>query len=68
MWESCVALGISPPMLFHEYVYPRNGDQEMFGNYDALIEGTEWICACLGEILHQLEEDIAAHSAATIQP
>ncbi len=63
MWEGCLALGITPPMKFHQFVFPVDGDKELFRIYDGLIDGTEQVCARIGSILHELEDDIIGYKA-----
>ena len=63
LWEGSVAAGLTPQMSHDEFIYPSMGERVKSGMYHhPLVEKNGIIFQRLGGILHQLEENIAAHN------
>ena len=68
LWELGVAGGLTPRNAQEEFQYPTMGEIIKSGRYHRFADLTKTIFDRLGGILHELEEDIAVHNAATLQP
>ena len=63
LWEGSVAAGLTPQKSHDEFIYPFMGDRAKSGMYRQFADRTGIVFDLLGEILHELEKDIAAQNA-----
>ena len=59
LWEGQVVIGMTPSKFLDEFHYPAQGNDMMEGKYDGYVAETTKVLECIGEILHELEVDIA---------
>lgn len=59
LWEGHLAIGMTPTRFLDEFHYPAQGEDMMVRKFDGYVAETTRILDCLGEILQELEADIA---------
>ena len=58
LWEGSVAHGMTPQLNFEQFLYPNR--EEVAKSYGIIVEGaTKGMLDHIGQILHELEKDIA---------
>ena len=60
LWESLVAMGMTPQNFLEEFRYPDIGNNVMSGKYREFVDATTIYCDRLGSILEELEENISS--------
>ena len=63
LWEAFIARDLTPRRRLEEGFFSTIGQETTSGNYCSAVEDTKDIFDRLACILHELEEDIAAHNA-----
>ena len=58
LWEGSVAVGLTPQMSHDDSIYPLMGERAKSGKYRLFADVNNTVIELLGEILHELEEDI----------
>ena len=59
LWEGNVVIGMTPSKFLDEFHYPAQGKDLLVGKFDGYVVETAKILECIGEILKELEADIA---------
>ena len=64
LWEGEVSIGMTPTLALEQFHLPAQGGRAQAGKYDQFVELTEYRCEQLGQILFELEGELAA----TVKP
>ena len=64
LWEGSLAAGLTIQKSLDEFGYPKYADEAESGVSGLFVVDTEGICNILGNILYDLERDIANHRAS----